>query len=1104
LQNSSTSGKLEREIFLAADAIDDPGEREAFLLEGCGDDTAMLSRLRELLELGDDDDALLSLDPDDFTSLETVRGRIERDLVEEDNFLNQLGEGIRHLGDYHLEEEIGRGAMGVVFKARQTSLNRTVALKIVLHAGLASGSDRARLRLEAEAAANLEHAHIVPIYEIGEYHGHDYYSMRLVPGGTLGDRIVEIGNDPRAAVALMVKVADAVQVAHDRGILHRDLKPDNILLDEEDEPMVSDFGLACHIDQSSKLTLTGQIMGTPKYMAPEQAEGGELPVTVASDVYGLGAILYELLAGQPVFKSNSTLKVLQMVRDQPPEPLRLSKPEIDRDLETIVLKCLEKEPARRYASVQALNDDLGAWLEYRPIAARPPTRLERVGKWIRRRPAYAALVGMGLLFLVALGVGGPIVAYHQSVLRNHADEARADANRQRKLAEERAETNRSQLYLSNMNQAGEAKAYAGFYTGLTNLLDRWRPAKNGAERDLRGWEWFYLASFLDQSGHTIPGTVEVSDLQLDPTGKRVAVARRYAKEIEIRDAVSGRLLHRMLGHRWAPWRVSWNSDGTRLASASLEGDVALWDTIEETLLEKVKAHEKEGRTVAWSPDDRTLASAGLDGKVRFWDAESLEERTDLAVVLPFPVGELAWNPRGEHLVARGHRAPKTPELYLLLTESPGISPIPVQAHDGLVSSFAWSPDGKFLATGGDQSVALWALEYDSLQLVKRLHGHTGEISSLAWGPQGQRIVSGSSNRELKIWNVPAGEQIDDLPGQPAPVTSIDWGVDTGILVGGNDGGITVWDPERVRVDQTLLQVEDPVRTLDFSPDGLEIACGMDGRPVTVIDLKTGATRSIGRPFSPGNQRVVWTPHGAGLSYRFQSARLDTVDTVTGKRRNSFHNEHGAKIVSHAWTPDGRRLALCSAQGQVRTVKILDAEDQSVERVLHEEKGPALNSVSFSPDGKFLLAVGAKLRVHLWEAATGQLVFERRDRNSKAGYSDVAWSPDGQRFALACSDNTIHVWDAEKQEITATLAGHSSAVSTVAWHPGGHRLASGGADHTIRIWDSGSGEITLTLRGHEAPVSGVHWSPDGRSLASSSLDGTLRLWDASRAYLKEKK
>ena len=478
---SSTPSGREKEIFLQADEIENLEEREAFLLKECGADVDLLARVRSLLhsveEHGDED----PFDPAHFAVLDEARKKASQELTEESPFMDGLGSKITYIGDYELIEEIGRGAMGVVFRANQTSLNRPVALKLILDEELASETNRQRFRVEAEAAANLNHPNIVPVYEVGRHEGHDYYSMLLVPGGTLTGRMREIGANPRRAVELTVKVVDAVQSAHERGIIHRDLKPDNILLDEHGEPLVSDFGLACRLEQAVNLTLTGQIMGTPQYMAPEQAEGDSGPVTTAADIHSLGAILYELLAGEPAFKSDSVLKILTLVKEDVPRRLSLLRSTIDRDLETIVAKCLEKDPNHRYRSAGLLRDDLQAWLEHRPIAARRPGRIERVRKWVRRRPVHAALLGTAALLVVALGVGGPLAAYQQSVLRQQADEATD-------LAQERAEANRRLLYYSNMNQAGQATSEPGMFPAMLHLLDKWRPQRtpgDETEADLR-------------------------------------------------------------------------------------------------------------------------------------------------------------------------------------------------------------------------------------------------------------------------------------------------------------------------------------------------------------------------------------------------------------------------------------------------------------------------------------------------------------------------------------------------------------------------------------------------------------------------------------------
>jgi tetratricopeptide (TPR) repeat protein/tRNA A-37 threonylcarbamoyl transferase component Bud32 len=329
---------------------------------------------------------------------------------------------IHDFGDYELIELIGSGGMGVVFRARQTKLDRQVAIKMIRDGDLATEDDRRRFRLEAGASAQLDHPHIVPIYEVGEHAGHCYYAMKLIEGGSLDRRLDDFVHDARAAARLVAPVARAVHHAHQRGVLHRDLKPSNILIDGEGRGHVADFGLAKRLGADHDATQTGVIIGTPSYMAPEQALGKKDAVTTATDVYGLGALLYALLSGRPPFRGDSILDTIEQVRLREPEPPTSSSGHLDRDLQTICLTCLRKEPSRRYASAAALADDLDRWIQGEPIAARPMKNAERAWRWARREPLSAglaaALACLSVVVLAGLVVSNVMISRERDLARN--------------------------------------------------------------------------------------------------------------------------------------------------------------------------------------------------------------------------------------------------------------------------------------------------------------------------------------------------------------------------------------------------------------------------------------------------------------------------------------------------------------------------------------------------------------------------------------------------------------------------------------------------------------------------------------------------------------
>jgi tRNA A-37 threonylcarbamoyl transferase component Bud32 len=473
----------------------------------------------------------------------------------------------RFLGEYEILEEIARGAMGVVYRARQDKLNRLVALKLIRDSSVAGPADLRRFHTEAEAVAQLDHPHIVPIYEIGQIDDQPYFSMRLLAGGNLTDHIPRLKQDPRSAAALMGKVARAVHYAHQRTILHRDIKPSNILLDEAGEPYVTDFGLAKRFGPGSgtAATVTGAVMGTPAYMSPEQAGGGTKSATTAADVYSLGATLYETLTGRPPFLGDSAAEIMRQVLDKEPARPQSINPKLDRDLETICLKCLAKEPPRRYGSAEALAEDLERWLAGMPIVARPVPAWERLFKWVKRQRELAALLTMLLLALLGLIGGGIWFTFKLRLERDLANRAR---------------------YAADMNLARRA-----LDDGLTYQVRQQLQvyeSGSGALADLRSFEWYYLANLCDPA------------------------------------------LIRLRGHEKAVMCVAFHRDGNRVVSGGADGSVRIWDVTGRRALHVFEGTGAVIRCVAVSPDGHWLAAGDEDGGLRLWELDTQRKRALVA------------------------------------------------------------------------------------------------------------------------------------------------------------------------------------------------------------------------------------------------------------------------------------------------------------------------------------------------------------------------------------------------------------------------------------------------------------------------------------------
>jgi tRNA A-37 threonylcarbamoyl transferase component Bud32/sugar lactone lactonase YvrE len=518
--------------------------------------------------------------------------------------VGEVGDMVPDFGDYVILEKIAAGGMGVVYKARQVSADRIVALKMILAGRLASESEVRRFHTEAEAAANLDHPHLVPIYDVGKHNGQHYFSMKFVAGGSLSAKIDELKSDPKSAVRLLATAAKAVHYAHQRGILHRDLKPANILVDAQGQPHVTDFGLAKKVGGDSGMTQTGAIVGTPSYMAPEQAAASK-DLTVAVDVYSLGAILYELLTGQPPFRGETPMDTFSQVMEKEPRAPRSINPRVPRDPETICLKCLAKKPGRRYGSAEALAVDLERWLRHEPIEARRVGQLERGWMWVRRNPALA---GMLTLLLVTLAATTTL-----------AVQARLAEQR----ADEETQTTKALLYASQLQLV--KAAWNENDAGLSlQLLKSTQP-------DYRSWEYWYLNTLLTTLNQRtfIAPAGQVTSVAIGPDSKRLVVGssphEEGAGDLTMWDVRKGQELLTLHGHMSSVNSVAFSLDGKRFVTGGTDNMVKVWDTENGRELFTLKGHAARVGSVAFSPDGKRVVSGSMDNTLKVWDAEKGQE-----------------------------------------------------------------------------------------------------------------------------------------------------------------------------------------------------------------------------------------------------------------------------------------------------------------------------------------------------------------------------------------------------------------------------------------------------------------------------------------------
>jgi WD40 repeat protein/tRNA A-37 threonylcarbamoyl transferase component Bud32 len=1007
----------------------------------------------------------------------------------------------RRVAGYEVLEELGRGGMSVVYKARQAQPNRLVALKMILAGRHIDPARRARLLVEADAIARLRHPHIVQIYEAGEHDGLPFLSLELVSGGSLADKRGGWPLPARQAAALVETLACAIQHSHEHGVVHRDLKPANVLLTGEGQPKITDFGLARH--ERPELTATGAVLGTPSYMAPEQAGGDNRAVGPAADVYGLGAILYELLTGRPPFRGATALETLEQVRNRPADSPRLSNPAVDRDLATICLHCLEKSPGRRYPSAAALADDLRRWLNREPIRARPIGPTARLWRWCQRRPVLALLTASVAVLVLAVAVVSSLAAWR---LGNEAQRLRAAE----RLTNER-------LFQSYLDQArlGRATGRMGQRfasvealekaTALAHTLeltpDRFMELRNEAIaclalvdlRVLRHWqadspfplEWAaFDAGLKNYTSADAQGVVGVRRVDGGAEITRLLLPAGPKRRVDPIFSPDGRFLAGNYDPEEGPEQeraLVWDLETGRVVKSLLDGP---------------------GQVRAFSPDSRLVATDNWDGCVGLHDLTSGKERR---LKVGFNAIRVAFRPDGKQLAVTD----VSHQEVRILDVATG-DPVKTLPHPDEPYALAWGPDGRLLAAGcRDRKAYVWDTEDWQLQAV--LEGHQGQVDALAFSPAGELLASSSLDGTTRLWDPVSGTPLVSAPGK---LIRFDAAGRRLAFHRGRELG--VWEVAAGRECRQLRYgrvgkggpwgLIGDIEGLSFGAGGrLLAASGNEG--VRFWDVASGA--DVGYLPVGRQARLFFDAEGKGL-YTSGRSRLRRwpvePEANAGVFRIGPPRAFAFTANENLWTGrdhTGRLLAL----NDVTNARVLLLDVPRWSATALAEHSPVINSISLSPDGR-LLAVnllpppglppaGVTSGVRLWDVARKQPIAPLPPSMDTVGEATVEFSPDG-RWLAAGGPHDVRIWDARRWEApprTLPRDNTGTLPDLFAFSPDSRILAFARTTTELQLYDLETSEEVARLLAPDARRIFVPcFSPDGSRLAVATLDRVIQVWD----------
>ena len=996
------------------------------------------------------------------------------------------------IGHYELLELIGEGGMGLVYLAQQKEpVKRRVALKIV-KLGMDTKQVVARFEAERQTLALLEHPNIAHVFDAGTTEsGRPYFVMEYVKGKSITRYCDEKKLGIEKRLELFRQVCEGIHHAHQKGIIHRDIKPSNILVSFQDDktvPKIIDFGIAKAITQplteKTSYTELGQLLGTPEYMSPEQAEMAYQDIDTRSDIYSLGVLLYELLTGATPFDAKRLreggIDHIQRVicQEEPRTPsarltslgdkakevaerrrtqiITLTR-RLHRELEWIPMKAMRKDRTRRYRSASELADDIQNYLTGTPLIAGPESTVYRARKFVRKHAGSVATAAL-LLVVIILGLAVSIfmgcrveqAREQEAVARVEAEQARdkeaalraqveqalVRAENAEKITKEKSEDLRRTLYVNSI-QLADAKYREASMHRVHDLLE-------SCPDDLRGWEWYRLNHIMDQSVMTFRGHSDgVIAMAITPDGKRI-VSGSDDKTIKIWDSASGDELMTLRGHDDWISSVAFSPDGKRIISGSGDNTIKVWNSVTGAELMTLRGHSDDVYGIAISPDGKRIASGSIDKTIKVWDATNGDEL----------------------MTIRGHERQIGPVLF--------------------------SPDGRKIISGSldwtvwNQTIKVWDATTGAELMT--LFGHDYYwINSIDISSDGNRIVSGGSDSIIKVWDLITGSEIMTIRGHKLAVNEVAFSPDgKQIISGSNDGTIKVWDASTGTELMTLLGHRNGVSSVAFSPDGMHIISSSKDTTIKVWDTAIRAEAVTLSGHRGAVFSIAFSPDGKRFVSGGSEDKLTVWNVETGTEVMTLRG-HDNWVVGASFSPDGKRIASGSID---KTIKIWDATNGAELMTLRGDNwfgGP-----SFSPDGRRIVCSSKDNTVRVWDAATGEELMVLRGHGGR----HVTFSPDGKRIVLGSDDGAIKVWNASTGAEVMTLRGHSDEVTAMAFSPDGKRIVSGSSvNPTVRVWDVGGGAEVLSLPS-DGPVLSVAFSPDGKRIISGSMAGTVKVWDSA--------